>query len=241
MKHIRFLWSLLSLCLLITCSACSTSATNELPLASSTASSLSETRQSNAPSSALQTEHSNPVGTSLLTPESSNQTDEASISSAATDLPTTSTDTTVETTLSAVTFPSATATFPVVSETSELTTAEPVSHAAYFSIVGKDGDLLVARTAVSTDDCQSVYDGLRKFCNEQNIPMESSGSGAFIYVRSLCGLKEFDGGPLSGWVYVVNGVYASVGTGGMALCPGDEVVFYYTLDLGKDVQSRLVS
>lgn len=119
------------------------------------------------------------------------------------------------------------------------TTPEPASDAAFFTIIGKDGQTLANRTAVSTDGCKSVYDGLRRFCTEQNLPMESSGSGAFVYVRSLCGLAEFDNGPLSGWVYAVNGQYASVGSGGMALCAGDEIAFYYTLDLGKDVQTML--
>lgn len=241
MKHLRFVWLLLGFCLLVTCSACSTSATGELPVPSSTASFLSEPLQSNKPFSASQTDHSNPVSTSVHALESSNQTNGVSISSSATDIPVTSIGTTAGTSLSIVSSPSAVTTSPVVFETTEQTTATPVSNAAYFSIIGKDGNSLIARTAVSTDGCHSVYDGLRKFCSEQNIPMESSGSGAFIYVRSLCGLKEFDGGPLSGWVYVVNGVYASVGSGGMALCPGDEVVFYYTLDLGKDVQARLAS
>lgn len=119
------------------------------------------------------------------------------------------------------------------------TTTEPASDAAFFTIIGKDGQTLANRAAVSTDGCKSVYDGLLRFCAEQNLPMESTGSGAFVYVRSLCGLSEFDNGPLSGWVYAVNGQYASVGSGGMALCADDEIVFYYTLELGKDVQTML--
>ena len=119
------------------------------------------------------------------------------------------------------------------------TTTEPAADAAFFTIIGKDGQTLASRASVSIDGCKSVYDGLRRFCTEQSLPMESTGSGAFVYVRSLCGLAEFDNGPLSGWVYAVNGQYAPVGSGGMALCAGDEIVFYYTLDLGKDVQAML--
>jgi hypothetical protein len=53
------------------------------------------------------------------------------------------------------------------------------------------------------------------------------------------GLKEYDGGSMSGWVYAVNGVYASTGAGGTELKPGDYVWFYFSADLGADFQKIL--
>lgn len=242
MKRSRLFW-LLSLCLLVTCSACST-ANGKVPLAtsvSSSSASLSKSLVSDPqPTDALTngTEHAE---TSTVPTEVTDSTVETSEASSATDTPITSAGISVATTAATTRSPSTTTTAPATSAPIEATTEEPVSHAAYFTIIGQGGEQLVARTAVSTDGCRSVYDALRKFCTEQNIPLEATGSGAFVYVRSLCGLREFDGGPLSGWVYVVNGVYASVGAAGMAICPGDEIVFYYTLDLGKDVQAGLAS
>lgn len=247
MKRVRFFWLLLSLCLLVTCSACS-AANGDVPLAtsvSSSSASLSESLVSNAQPTDALTDGTEPEVTSTVATEATDSTVETSEASSTTDTPATSAATPVATsaatTVANTRSPSTTTTAPATSAPVETTTETPVSHAAYFTIIGQGGEQLVARTAVSTDDCRSVYDALRKFCTEQNVPMEATGSGAFTYVRSLCGLREFDGGPLSGWVYVVNGVYASVGVGGMAICPGDEVVFYYTLDLGKDVQAGLAS
>lgn len=243
MKRTRFFWLLLSLCLLVTCSACS-AANGDVPLAtsvSSSSASLSESLVSDAQPTDALTDGTEPVETSTVPTEATDSTVETSEASSTTDIPATSAATPVATTVATTRSPSTTTTAPATSAPVETTTETPVSHAAYFTIIGQGGEQLVARTAVSTDDCRSVYDALRKFCTEQNVSIEATGSGAFTYVRSLCGLREFDGGPLSGWVYVVNGVYASVGVGGMAICPGDEVVFYYTLDLGKDVQAGLAS
>lgn len=124
-------------------------------------------------------------------------------------------------------------------EQSSLTT--PAAAAAYFTVVGAEGKILCARAQVAIDDCETVLDGLLRFCDEQKLALDTSGSGAFAYVKSLCGLKEFELGPLAGWVYAVNGVYASKGVGGTALSEGDEVVFYYTMNLGKDIRELLGS
>lgn len=240
MKRSRFFCLLLSLCLLVTCSACSAAANGEAPIGTSVSSasaSLFESPVSDAQPTEALTDDTESAETSTAPPEVTDSTVEALQTSSSTERPATSAGTPVGTTAATTRSPSTTAAAPTTSSPVETT----VSHAAYFTVIGKDGEQLVTRTAVSTDDCLSVYDGLRKFCTEQNIPMEATGSGAFVYVRALCGLREFDGGPLSGWVYVVNGVYASVGMGGMAICPGDEIVFYYTLDLGKDVQAGLAS
>ena len=127
--------------------------------------------------------------------------------------------------------------------TSEMTAAEttPAAAVAYFAVIGADGAVLCERASVSIDGCETVFDGLKKFCTEQNLALETSGSGAFAYVKSIGGLKEFELGPLAGWVYAVNGVYATKGIGGASLSEGDEVVFYYTMNLGKDIMELLGS
>lgn len=65
--------------------------------------------------------------------------------------------------------------------------------------------------------------------------VKSTGSGESVYVSSINGVAEFQNGPLSGWVYAVNGVKPNVGAGSYYLKPGDKLVWHYTLDLGEDI------
>jgi outer membrane biosynthesis protein TonB len=56
------------------------------------------------------------------------------------------------------------------------------------------------------------------------------------YISSIGGLSEFDGGPESGWVFLVSGVYSGVGVTKFAVKNGDYVQFRYTLKGGADVK-----
>ena len=57
-----------------------------------------------------------------------------------------------------------------------------------------------------------------------------SYTGDGNYVSSINGLAEFDGGPLSGWLYAVNGTDPSIGCGSYYLEDGDTVYWHYTDD-----------
>ncbi|KAE9133842.1 hypothetical protein PF010_g2661 [Phytophthora fragariae] len=63
----------------------------------------------------------------------------------------------------------------------------------------------------------------------------SSGSGASAYVSAIDGLAEFDRGPESGWMYMVNGQFPAVSAGLYTLSNGDSLAWRYTLNLGKDL------
>lgn len=56
-----------------------------------------------------------------------------------------------------------------------------------------------------------------------------------VYVSSIEGLAEFDGGPQSGWMYRVNGKFPNFSSSLYKVKPGDYVEWLYTRDLGKDV------
>lgn len=56
-----------------------------------------------------------------------------------------------------------------------------------------------------------------------------------VYVNTIEGLSEFDGGPYSGWMYRVNGVFPNHSASLHPIHPGDYVEWLYTRDLGKDV------
>ena len=58
-------------------------------------------------------------------------------------------------------------------------------------------------------------------------------SGA--YIEGINYLYEFDGGTLSGWMYKVNGQFPNYGCSQYFVEDGDEIVWMYTCDLGRDV------
>ncbi|MDD6049694.1 MAG: DUF4430 domain-containing protein [Clostridiales bacterium] len=81
----------------------------------------------------------------------------------------------------------------------------------------------------------TVYTVLTDAARARAIHMETSGASGLIYINGIGNLYEFDFGDLSGWVYLVNGVSASVGCDQYVLSPGDDVAFHYTLELGRDI------
>ncbi len=68
--------------------------------------------------------------------------------------------------------------------------------------------------------------------------VQSSGSGSTAYVQGIDGLKEFDRGPLSGWMYALNRNYLSRGADSVILKSGDTVAWRYTLNGGKDLNKE---
>lgn len=79
---------------------------------------------------------------------------------------------------------------------------------------------------------KTALDLLRDCLGAESIPYEITGAG---YVRSIGGLKEMDRGPLSGWMYRVNGTFPPVAAASYVLQDRDFVEFVYTCDGGKDV------
>lgn len=61
---------------------------------------------------------------------------------------------------------------------------------------------------------------------------------AGAYVSSIEGLAEFDGGPNSGWMYRVNGVFPNHSASLHKIYAGDKVEWLYTRDLGKDLGAK---
>lgn len=99
-----------------------------------------------------------------------------------------------------------------------------------------DNGIIAARVAVKVPENASVYDALHTFCLEHDIQMEASGTSfGTAYIRGINHLYEFDGGISSGWVFLVNNVYATSGASNVHLEEGDEVRWFYTLAFGKDV------
>ena len=96
--------------------------------------------------------------------------------------------------------------------------------------------VMLAETRMPIAAGDTVYTVLTDAARAHGIHMEASGAQGMIYVHGIGNVYEFDFGDLSGWVYLVNGVSASVGCDQYVLQPGDQVVFHYTLELGRDIE-----
>ncbi len=103
------------------------------------------------------------------------------------------------------------------------------------SALPQDGVLYGGSPEIKDGD--SVFDLLQRITRENGIPMEFSSSPGFgsKYIEGINSLYEFDCGPNSGWVYFVNGEKPGVGCDKYEIKPGDDVRWYYTLDLGNDI------
>ena len=87
-------------------------------------------------------------------------------------------------------------------------------------------------------DKDSVWDILQRAAKEHNIQLEYQGANEneynSVYIEGINHLYEFSAGPLSGWMYQVNGAYPNYGASQYELADGDVIEWHYTIDLGRD-------
>jgi len=95
--------------------------------------------------------------------------------------------------------------------------------------------VILAPTAIELKDGETAFDILKTIVREKKIHMEYEGSKGTPYIEGINNLYEFDGGPVSGWMYCVNKVYPNYGCGEYKLKAGDVIEWNYTCDLGKDL------
>lgn len=90
---------------------------------------------------------------------------------------------------------------------------------------------------VGFDNGESVYDILRRICDENKIQMEASFTPLYssYYVEGINNLYEFDCGQGSGWMYSVNGVFPNYGCSSYKPVSNDSIAFRYTCELGYDL------
>ncbi len=106
----------------------------------------------------------------------------------------------------------------------------------YEKYVPSDGVILKRHEYVLRDG-DTVYDILDRAIRHNKIQMECAYSVnyASVYVKGINHLYEFSCGELSGWMYTVNGIFPNYGCSKYVLRDGDEIVWSYTCDLGRDV------
>lgn len=81
----------------------------------------------------------------------------------------------------------------------------------------------------------TAFTVLKREVENRSIPIKFSGAGPTIYVKSINNLGEFDGGPLSGWMYSVNGEFPQYSAGIYDLKKDDILRWQYTRNLGADI------
>lgn len=99
-------------------------------------------------------------------------------------------------------------------------------------VIGVDSTLMSG--TLSLEKNTSVYGALKTLAAQKGVSIYTSGFGASTYVRGIGGLKEFDYGGNSGWLYMVNGIKPSYGAYSYKLNDGDTVKWYYTTDYTKE-------
>ncbi|NCB71044.1 MAG: DUF4430 domain-containing protein [Clostridia bacterium] len=101
------------------------------------------------------------------------------------------------------------------------------------SSIGKGFVLNTTQVKINSGD--TVWKATRRILDEHRISYEASGSSDSIYIKSIAGDGEFDHGPKSGWMYLVNGVAVTRPAGQCILTGGETVQWRYTKNLGEDI------
>jgi len=99
------------------------------------------------------------------------------------------------------------------------------------SIVSDDGSFILEETEMAIEDGDTVLDVLVSAGKANKIPVVYSGTKKAAYVEGIDNIFEFDKGPESGWVYLVNGKTPSMGCGDYALQDGDLVTWRFVTSL----------
>lgn len=76
----------------------------------------------------------------------------------------------------------------------------------------------------------TVYDVLKKCCDDKGIKLTSSSTQYGIYVAGINNLDEKDCGRYSGWLYSVNDKQPSFSCDKYNVKAGDRIVFHYTCE-----------
>lgn len=99
------------------------------------------------------------------------------------------------------------------------------------------GGIIYAEKTFEFSEGETVFDVLLRETRANKIHMEYSKTPAYdsAYIEGIGNLYEFDCGPLSGWLYKVNGEFSGCSCSRYTLKDGDRIEFLYTCDSGRDI------
>ena len=98
--------------------------------------------------------------------------------------------------------------------------------------------VIIEKTGIPYTEGMTAFDAFKSACDKNGTEFEFTGDGDNLYISSVDSVAEFDFGPLSGWMYSVNGYFPSVSAGAYDIYPGDEIKFEYTENLGNDLETQ---
>ena len=101
----------------------------------------------------------------------------------------------------------------------------PVKQTVSIKVIGINTTMMQGNIEVNSSS--TAYSVLRKLAKQNGKSISTKGFGSTVYVSGIDGLKEFDHGPSSGWMYKVNGTPPNIGAGAYRLKAGDQVIWYY--------------
>ena len=106
------------------------------------------------------------------------------------------------------------------------------------SYLPSDG-IILDNTEYVLREGDTVYDILSRVLRYKKIQMEYRGGNknsiGVLYIAGINYLYEYSCGPLSGWMFKVNGEFPSCGCAEYTLSDGDVIEFVYSCDLGHDI------
>ena len=98
-----------------------------------------------------------------------------------------------------------------------------------------DDGLLVPPTEVTVLEGDTAFTLLERVCAERGLALDVQRGLSGVYVQGIGGVREFDCGALSGWLFRINGEIRSTDSGSVVLQDGDVLEFLYTCELGADI------
>ena len=101
----------------------------------------------------------------------------------------------------------------------------PVKQTVSIKVIGINTTMMQGNIEVNSSS--TAYSVLRELAKQNSKSISTKGFGSTVYVSGIDGLKEFDHGPSSGWMYKVNGTPPNIGAGAYKVKAGDQVIWYY--------------
>lgn len=101
----------------------------------------------------------------------------------------------------------------------------PIKQTVSVQVIGVNSIMMQGNIEVNSSS--TAYSVLRELAKQNSKSISTKGFGSTVYVSGIDGLKEFDHGPSSGWMYKVNGTPPNIGAGAYRLKAGDQVIWYY--------------
>lgn len=101
----------------------------------------------------------------------------------------------------------------------------PVKQTVSVQVIGVNSTMMQGNIEVNSSS--TAYSVLRELAKQNGKSISTKGFGSTVYVSGIDGLKEFDHGLSSGWMYKVNGTPPNIGAEAYRLKAGDQVIWYY--------------